>query len=88
MNGPAHAMALGADLPQLAPYLVLAVGGLAVMLVDAFTGNRRKDHLSLLTLLTLLGAAAAQGAVPADPRGATLWAACWRPTVSAASSTC
>ena len=72
MNGPSHALALGADLPQMAPYLVLAAGGLVVMLVDAFTGNRRKDHLSLLTLLTLLGAAALQGTAPADPRGATL----------------
>jgi NADH-quinone oxidoreductase subunit N len=72
MNAPSHALALGADLPQMAPYLVLAAGGLVVMLVDAFTGNRRQDHLSLLTLLTLLGAAAVQGMVHPDPRGATL----------------
>jgi len=48
------------QLTQALPYLVLAGGGLLVMLVDAFVKSLRKDHLSMLCLLVLLGAVVAQ----------------------------
>ena len=48
-------IAFSRQLPALLPYLVLAGGGLLVMLVDAFVKSRRKDHLYMLTLLVLLG---------------------------------
>lgn len=48
-------IAFSRQLPALLPYLVLAGGGLLVMLVDAFVKSRRKDHLYMLTLLILLG---------------------------------
>jgi NADH-quinone oxidoreductase subunit N len=51
------------ELLRLSPQLVLAGGGLLVMLVDAFVKTLRKDHLSMLTLLVLLGAAVAQGSL-------------------------
>ncbi len=50
---------LARQLPALLPYLVLAVGGLLVLLVDAFVKSLRKDHLYMLTLLVLLGAVVA-----------------------------
>lgn len=59
MNG-FLAPALGDQLDVLLPYLVVAGGGLLVMLVDAFVRTLRKDHLSLLTLVVLLGAVLAQ----------------------------
>ena len=55
-------IALGDQLMTLLPYLIMACGALLVMLVDAFVKSLRKDHLSMLTLLVLLGAAVAQGA--------------------------
>ena len=61
MNTLTTAPDLGPQLTQLLPYLVLAGGGLLVMLVDAFVKSLRKDHLSMLTLLVLLGTAVAQG---------------------------
>ncbi|MBM4131017.1 NADH-quinone oxidoreductase subunit N [bacterium] len=51
---------VGGQLDVLAPYLVVAVGGLAIMLVDALLRTRRRDHLSFLTLLVLLGSVLAQ----------------------------
>lgn len=51
---------VGGQLDVLAPYLVVAVGGLAIMLVDALVRTRRRDHLSFLTLLVLLGSVLAQ----------------------------
>lgn len=54
-------LALGDQMLYLLPYLVLACGALLVMLVDAFVKSLRKDHLSMLTLLVLLGAAVAEG---------------------------
>ncbi len=50
---------LGAQMPLLLPYLLLAGGGLLVMLVDAFVKSLRKEHLSMLSLLVLLGVAVA-----------------------------
>ncbi len=51
---------VGAQLEVLLPYLVIAGGGLVVMLADAFWRGPRKDHLSFLTLLVLLGSVLAQ----------------------------
>ena len=61
MTNPNQEVALGAQLLHMMPYLVMVCGGLLVMLVDAFVKSLRKDHLSMLTLLVLLGAAVAQG---------------------------
>jgi len=61
MNPMTPEIALGGQMMQMLPYLVIACGGLLVMLVDAFVKSLRKDHLSMLTLLVLLGAAVAQG---------------------------
>ncbi len=61
MNGLTTELNLGGQLVQMLPYLVLAGGGLLVMLVDAFVKSLRKDHLSMLSLLVLLGTAVAQG---------------------------
>ncbi len=62
---------IGLDLshqwPWLLPYLVVTAGALLVLLVDSFVRSLRKDHLSMLTLLTLLGALLAQHAAPAQP---------------------
>ena len=52
-------MDLATQLSALLPYLVLAAGGLLVMLVDAFVKSLRKEHLSMLSLLVLLGVAVA-----------------------------
>lgn len=41
---------------DLLPYLVVACGGLLVMLVDAFVRTLKKDHLSYLTIFVLCGA--------------------------------
>ncbi len=51
---------LARQMPALLPYLVLAGGGLLVMLVDAFVKSRRKDHLYMLTLLVLLAVVVTQ----------------------------
>ena len=59
MNG-FIAPSVGSQIDVLLPYLVVACGGLVVMLVDAFVNAKKKDHLSFLTLLVLLGAVLAQ----------------------------
>jgi NADH-quinone oxidoreductase subunit N len=59
MNGFV-APSVGAELDVLLPYLVIAGGGLAIMLVDALVRTRRQDHLPFLTLLVLLGSVLAQ----------------------------
>jgi len=41
---------------DLLPYLVIAGGGLLVMLVDSFVRTLKKDHLSYLTIFVLCGA--------------------------------
>jgi NADH-quinone oxidoreductase subunit N len=45
-----------AEAGDLLPYLVVACGGLLVMLVDAFVRTLKKDHLSYLTIFVLCGA--------------------------------
>lgn len=50
---------LATQLAHLLPYLILAGGALLVMLVDSFVKSLRKEHLSMLTLLVLLGVAVA-----------------------------
>ena len=45
---------------DLLPYLIVAVGGLLVMVVDAFVRTLKKDHLSYLTMFILIGAVIAQ----------------------------
>ncbi|MBU8870095.1 MAG: NADH-quinone oxidoreductase subunit N [Gemmatimonadales bacterium] len=47
--------AVGAQFGLLLPYLIVAVGGLLVMLVDSFVKTVKKDHLSFLTLFILIG---------------------------------
>jgi len=44
----------------LLPYLIVAVGGLLVMVVDSFVRTLKKDHLSYLTMLILIGAVMVQ----------------------------
>jgi NADH-quinone oxidoreductase subunit N len=44
----------------LLPYLIVACGGLLVMLVDAFVKTLKKDHLSYLTMFILIGAVIVQ----------------------------
>ncbi|MCB1182438.1 NADH-quinone oxidoreductase subunit N [bacterium] len=44
---------LAAETGALLPYLVVACGGLLVMLFDAFVRTLKKDHLSYLTILVL-----------------------------------
>ncbi|MFN2371212.1 MAG: proton-conducting transporter membrane subunit, partial [Candidatus Krumholzibacteriia bacterium] len=53
----------GEDTGALLPYLVIAGGGLLVMLVDAFVRTLKKDHLSYLTLCVFLAAIIVQIAV-------------------------
>jgi len=48
---------LATQLSHLLPYIVLVAGGLLVMLVDSFVKSLRKEHLSMLSLLVLLGVA-------------------------------
>ncbi|HPF71611.1 MAG TPA: proton-conducting transporter membrane subunit, partial [Candidatus Krumholzibacteria bacterium] len=55
----------------LLPYLVVAAGGLLVMLVDAFVRTLKKDHLSYLTLCVLIVTVVVQIAV-VPPEGAIL----------------
>ncbi len=45
-----------AEAGDLLPYLIVAVGGLMVMLVDSFVRTLKKDHLSYLTIFILCGA--------------------------------
>ncbi len=40
---------------DLLPYLIVAVGGLLVMVVDSFVRTLKKDHLSYLTMFILIG---------------------------------
>jgi len=59
-------MAFSRDaLGPLLPFLVVAGGGLLVMLVDAFVRTLRKDHLSYLTLVVLIATVVVQIAVEA-----------------------
>lgn len=51
----------------LAPYLVLGGGGLLVMVVDAWFRTLRKDHLTALNVLVLLGTAVAVVTVDVAP---------------------
>ncbi len=51
---------LGAQISSLLPYLMVAVGALLVMLVDAFVKTMKKDHLSYLTLFVLIGTVVVQ----------------------------
>ncbi len=51
---------IGSQLSLLLPYLVIACGALVVMLVDAFVRTLKKDHLSYLTLLVLIGTVVVQ----------------------------
>ena len=51
---------IAGHLGTLLPYLVVAVGGLLVMVVDAFVRTLRKDHLSYLTLFILISVIAVQ----------------------------
>jgi NADH-quinone oxidoreductase subunit N len=44
----------------LLPYLIVAVGGLLVMVVDSFVRTLKKDHLSYLTMFVLIGLVIAQ----------------------------
>jgi NADH-quinone oxidoreductase subunit N len=48
---------LAGQLSHLMPYLLMVGGGMLVMLVDSFVKSLRKEHLSMLTLLVLLGVA-------------------------------
>jgi len=45
-----------AESADLMPYLVVAGGGLLVMLVDSFVRTLKKDHLSYLTIMVLCAA--------------------------------
>lgn len=56
--------ALGRQWADLGPYLIVAGGGLLVMLVDTFVRTLKKDHLSYLVLLVLTAAVVAQLAAP------------------------
>ena len=51
---------LAGSLGALLPYLVVGLGGMLVMVVDAFVRTLRKDHLSYLTLFVLITAVAVQ----------------------------
>ena len=61
------ALDLSHQWPWLLPYLVLVAGSLLVMVVDAAVRTLRKEHLSMLALLTLLGSLVALLAAPARP---------------------
>lgn len=56
--------ALGRQAAALWPYFIVAVGGLLVMVVDAFVRTLKKDHLSYLVLLVLMAAVIAQLVTP------------------------
>jgi NADH-quinone oxidoreductase subunit N len=51
---------IAAQWPDLLPYLIVALGGLLVLVVDAFVRTLKKDHLSYLTMFILIGAVVAQ----------------------------
>lgn len=51
---------LGNQMGALLPYLILACGGLLVMLVDSFVPTLKKGHLSFLTMFIFIGMIAAQ----------------------------
>jgi len=51
---------LSFQLGALLPYLIIAGGGLLIMLVDSFVKTLRKDHLSFLTMILILAAVIAQ----------------------------
>jgi NADH-quinone oxidoreductase subunit N len=51
---------LGAQVGPLLPYLIIACGGLLVMLVDSFVRTLKKDHLSYLAMFVLIGAVVVQ----------------------------
>ena len=53
-------MNFAAEAGDLLPYLIVAVGGLLVMLVDSFVRTLKKDHLSYLTIFVLCGAVIVQ----------------------------
>ncbi|MCA9753197.1 MAG: NADH-quinone oxidoreductase subunit N, partial [Gemmatimonadetes bacterium] len=57
MNGVAFEPGFSRQLGDLAPYLIVAGGGLAAMLADAFRRGDRSGGLFGLSLVTLLGAA-------------------------------
>jgi len=46
---------IGSQIGPLLPYLIVAGGGLLVMLVDSFVRTLKKDHLSYLTMFILIG---------------------------------
>jgi len=46
---------VGEQWADLLPYLIVGVGGLLVMVVDSFVRTLKKDHLSYLTMLILIG---------------------------------
>ena len=56
---------LAAQLGLMLPMLVVAGGGLLVMLVDSFVVKLRKDNLFGLSLLLMIGAVIAQMLQPA-----------------------
>jgi len=64
--------ALGRQMGFLLPYLVVACGGLLVMLVDALRKPTGNGSLYAVSVLTLLGAAAARFYPPAGPAPETL----------------
>jgi len=51
---------LGAQWGDLLPYVIVAGGGLLVLMVDAFVKTLKKDHLSYLTLVILIGSIVVQ----------------------------
>jgi len=51
---------LGGQWGDLLPYLIVAVGGLLVMVVDSFVRTLKKDHLSYLTMFILISAVIVQ----------------------------
>ena len=63
---------LTAQFGALLPYLVVAGGGVLLLLADALSRASRRDHLYLLTVAVLLGALAAQLFGPAPERTALL----------------
>jgi len=51
---------IGDQWADLLPYLIVAGGGLLVMVVDSFVKTLKKDHLSYLTMFILIGAVIVQ----------------------------
>ena len=54
----------GRQVTALLPFLIMAGGGLLVMITDALVKTLRKDHLSYLVLLTLLSVVVVQATAP------------------------